>query len=397
MSFLKKMITPPKPLHQQAMSDRMNTLAPQTPPPPQQANAPMSAMPSAQQGPMLPLVVNLPPEEDVDVLGIVFGILRFWPFMVICAVVGGYNAYQKENKLPRVYQAQVSYYLQAGGATGNTGGGLLGAVLGGGGGGDDPMMSGSAGKAQVLLNSRTYLQDLVKRRNLLPDLFPERWDPVNETWKGGPENAPTVEEGAAKFRGRVRLSAGLPGVGLLSVTWYDREVAARWANMMVEELNYSLRTKKINDSERRVKYLLKLIETIPYVELQQSMMKMYETEIKDTIMLRTKPDFAFEVIDPALVPPEGSHISPRPDAKMKTGAVGGLSVGVILAVASHFLLVGVSGWWRRRKELQAAAKGGADATKSGKQAEGETGSETPASAQGQTSGGDHSTGAPTKD
>jgi len=73
---------------------------------------------------------------------------------------------------------------------------------------------------EAVLKSRTLREDVIKRLNLLPKLFPDKWDPTHKKWilKGKNDHPPTLYDGQKKLKDLISVSTDRKtGVLTLSV------------------------------------------------------------------------------------------------------------------------------------------------------------------------------------
>lgn len=131
----------------------------------------------------------------------------------------------------------------------------------------------------------------------------------------------------------------------VSMTWYDRNEAAAWANDYVSAANDLLRSRAILDARQSIKYLKQAAANAESVELQQAVYRLLESQVKSEMLATTRPEFALRIIDPATVPPLGGHVRPRPAL---LGAAGG-AIGALLAAGAILFMR----WWRRCSQKEA--------------------------------------------
>ena len=101
-----------------------------------------------------------------------------------------------------------------------------------GGGGDETL------EAAAILLSRAFTESFIVDENLLPILFSDKWDPEQGDWRD-PQDVPSMNRAFSLFDREIRRLDEDEWFGtlILTVEWHDRELAARWANLMVERLN----------------------------------------------------------------------------------------------------------------------------------------------------------------
>jgi uncharacterized protein involved in exopolysaccharide biosynthesis len=187
-------------------------------------------------------------------------------------------------------------------------GGLAG--LGGGLGGLASLvgLGGSANKeseALETLKSRGLTISYIESNGLMPILFDDRWDSSTKTWRVGKfGRVPTLEDGYRAFDKRIRTVVQNRKTGLttISVTWKDPVLARQWTDGLVNATNDLLRARAIERSTRNLEYLRKASDTTTITEVKTTIYKLMETEIKKQMVAYGGRDYAFRVVDPAMVP-----------------------------------------------------------------------------------------------
>lgn len=210
--------------------------------------------------------------------------------------------------LPPIYRAEVLLAPvsddQSGAAAGLTSqlGGiasLAGISLGGSGGGKDEFIA--------ILQSRVLSDFFVRENNLLPILFEDDWDAAAGKWKSSdPADVPTLWDAFKLMEKKVRQIAVDKKTGLvtLSIEWKDPELAAHWTEGLVKRTNAYLRQQAVQHAERNLAYLQDQARKTTSVELQQAIYRLMETEVKKAMLANVNEEYAFKVLDPAVVPEE---------------------------------------------------------------------------------------------
>jgi uncharacterized protein involved in exopolysaccharide biosynthesis len=195
---------------------------------------------------------------------------------------------------------------------------------------------GAAGvprEASAVLKSRTLASQFVEREALLPRLF-----------EGQSENA-TVWFAVERLKNDVLSIVEEPRSGLITVTvdWGDPDEAARWANAFVALADDTLRRRAIEDHERNIKYLNEQINQTAAMQVRLVLFKIVEDETKNLMLARSRQDYAFFVVDPAVVPE--SRIAPRRTLIVSLG----IALGVLLATLTAFARDAIHGGSFRRR------------------------------------------------
>jgi len=168
--------------------------------------------------------------------------------------------------------------------------------------------------AQSVLQSRRLVEEFISRNELVEVLLP-------------PGEDQTLWRAVQKFRDSVVSMSrdDVDGTTTITVEWTDPAVAAAWANGLVALANELVRAKALEDSQRNIDYLKKQVETTNVVEMQRVMYDLIQSETKNLMLANARADYAFTVIDPAVVPE--SRDRPRRRLMVATG----LALGLILS------------------------------------------------------------------
>ena len=192
----------------------------------------------------------------------------------------------------------------------------------------------STAEAIAILRSRAFTEQFIERNNLMPVLYAEAWDQATGTWNvADAADTPTPWRAYGLFDKSIRSVVQDTETGLVTLTidWVDPQVARDWANGLVEEVNANVRNRAIEQSKRSIDFLRDQLKVTTELELRAAVFGLMETEMKNAMLANVRTEFAFEVIDPAVVP-EKRHWPNR-----TLLAVLGLSAGLLLGVLSVFV------------------------------------------------------------
>ena len=171
----------------------------------------------------------------------------------------------------------------------------------------------------AVLASRGLVDAFVKRYSLAPVINRNTKQPTSDWW--------AVES----FRARVIdiHEEKLKGTTTITIDWRDPEVAARWANDFVALANELLRARAIQESTRNIEYLNKQLPQTSVVEIQQAIYHLIEAETKTLMVAHGRAEYAFTVVDPAVVPE--FRVSPRRTLIVVSGLFFGGFLGSLVA------------------------------------------------------------------
>jgi hypothetical protein len=189
--------------------------------------------------------------------------------------------------------------------------------------------TGPKAEAFATLNSLGFTRDFITSQNLMPILFADLWDPATHNWRKD-KKPPTLEAAAKMFMSKVRSVTQDRKTGLIKVTveWYSPELAAAWANRMVEMVNDRLRGVAIRDADLSLEYLKKELAKSNVVEMQHSIYQVMEDQVERAMLANVQREYAFKVIDAAVPPVQKA--GPLRGILTLVGAGVGLFLGIII-------------------------------------------------------------------
>lgn len=286
------------------------------------------------------------PEPEISIFELWKIVAGGWFVTGVAIVVGIVLALILGAAIDTTYRAE-TVFIEAGGKTElpQTGGGLLGglAALAG------INASGTAESSVspiTLMQSRSFAERFIRRNDLMPRLFDDQWDAEKKTWRAGYEEPP-MWHGASELQKRVsmRPASTIPGATVLSIEWADPVEAAHLADDLIEMANAVMRERDIEQAERSLAYVNERMAETNVVELQRVLYSLLEQEQKTLMLANAREHYAFEILDPAIVPP--SPFKPYLPQLVIAGFVAGLMFGL--------LFVFVRALFRRWRREQAEA------------------------------------------
>lgn len=291
-------------------------------------------------GPPQGYFVVVPAREDgaagLGLVELTAVVTRSWKVLLVAALLGAVIAGVISLQMRKIYRAQtlIAPVTQnnsgMNGALGQFGGlaALAGIDLG----------SATSRKEEYFatLSSMGFARDFIVAEHLLPVLFADDWDTATKRWRD-PRRVPTLEAGVKKFTDDVRFVTEDRRTGLVTVAieWYSPEVAAAWANRMVEMVNDRLRAESTRNADRSIEYLNKELAKTNVVELQQAIYRLIETQVNNSMLANVQREYAFRVLDPA-VPPE-LRIRPQRTLMVIAGAFVALILATLAILAWRVL------------------------------------------------------------
>lgn len=197
-------------------------------------------------------------------------------------------------------------------------------------------------EALAVLRSRQFTESYIDREAIAPELFSGFLDRIiRNRWRSQQAREPTLAEAARRFDRRVRTVIQDRRTGLLrlQIIWKDPEKAARWANGQIDGLNEEMRLRAKDQAERNLGFLENEMGSTGVVSTRDALGRLILTNTKDRMMATVTPEFAFRVVDRAMVPDAKDPVFPRKGLLLGGAPLLGLIVGVLLALLIEALSV----------------------------------------------------------
>ena len=191
-------------------------------------------------------------------------------------------------------------------------------------------------EAIATLKSRALTTAFIKEENLMPVLFADRWDAAKQQWHANTE-VPTDWDAFQLFDNNVRFvnMDSRSGLVTLAIEWHDPDLAAHWANLLVQRVNAQRRSEAIHEAETSINYLKQQLATTSSVEIQQAIYRLIEAQEKTIMVANSRSEYTFKVIDAAIAPQE--RIRP----KRQWIVLQGFLIGLIISLFAAFIRASV--------------------------------------------------------
>jgi len=173
------------------------------------------------------------------------------------------------------------------------------------------------------LSSRSLIGTYITQKNLIPILRPEDYE---ATQRGERARPLTLGETVDYFKDQVLTVTEDRPTGLLNIhlDWYDRELAPIWISEFITLANERIRETTISEARASLDFLRAQSARETVEAVRQSIARIMETKLNETMMANVSTNFPFRVIDPPEVPYRGIW-PPR-----LLEVVGGFLVGAFL-------------------------------------------------------------------
>jgi len=246
-------------------------------------------------------------EDEIDLREIWQAIVNYKRMILSSVFVAALLAAGVSLMLPNIYRAEV---LLAPVKSDDAKGGGMAAALGGLGGlasiaGISLGSGGSTEENLAILKSREFIWKFAQDNKLMPILFEDEWDAALKQWKvTDPKKQPGQMDLYRLFNNGVMSAAKVKKSSLVTVSidWTDPELAAVWVDRLVAQLNQHLRLQAIARSENNLKYLNEELARTQVEEMRKTLFDLIGQEQKSAMLANAQREFAFRVLDPAVVP-----------------------------------------------------------------------------------------------
>lgn len=237
-----------------------------------------------------------------------------WLKILAAALLGGIIAAAAAFYMQPIYRAEVllapvDKQEVAGGLSGIGGQlGMVGAWIAG-----SALSAGSDAEALATLESRALAQEFIVEMELMPVFFEDAWDIESAEWKVFEDDVPTLGQAFKFFDKKVRSIDQEWGKGLvlLAIEWRDPVLAKEWANAFVDKANRTMRASAAADAAKNIEYLQDELKKTNVMEVRQAIYSVMESQMRKIMLANVQEQYAFKVIDPAVVPDPDDYVRPK--------------------------------------------------------------------------------------
>lgn len=196
-----------------------------------------------------------------------------------------------------------------------------------------PQSSNDVQTALAVLDSRIFLENFIIENNILEVLYNDDWDSENGEWY---DERPNIWSAVNLFKSLTSHKFDPDsGVIIFSIEWEDPELAASWTNNLIQELNNFLRDEEIKTGESNIFFLQQQAELASFSNLKLMLDDLILEEIKKITLAKASKDFAFKILDPAVVPLE--RYGPQKRLIVIFGTIIGFSISIFLVFFRRFV------------------------------------------------------------
>jgi len=265
---------------------------------------------------------NYPQDDEID-LRELFGIIwdgKWWIIGITFVFAVASVIYSLS--LPDIYKAEATLApteeSQGAGMGGELGGlaNLAGISVG----------SGKVDKVTMsmeIMKSRQFIGNFVEKHNILPEVMAvkkwhqasgelifneEVYNPGTKEWvrevEPPKQPEPSSWEYVNAFKGNLLIekNENTPGLIRLAISHQSPVVANQWVEWLIQDINNHMRQRDIKEAQNSMEYLQKELGETSLSSMQQVFYQLIEKQIQTIMLANVRPEYVFQVLDPAVVP-----------------------------------------------------------------------------------------------
>jgi uncharacterized protein involved in exopolysaccharide biosynthesis len=200
------------------------------------------------------------------------------------------------------------------------------------------------------LKSREFIYRFIKDNELMPVLFEDMWDKGKKAWiSNDPEEIPTQWKAYNVLLESILKIDRDKDTGLvkLNILWKDPKLATKWANDLVDRINAHIRAKAVTEAQKSIDYLEQEIAKSSDVSMREILYRLIEKQAQTITLAQVREQYAFSIIDPAVVPEKWD----KPNRRLIV--VLGTVVGGFISIFLQFFSVFIQNVRKRKQEEEA--------------------------------------------
>ena len=169
---------------------------------------------------------------------------------------------------------------------------------------------------------------------------PEIFDAETQTWVREvdfpKQPKPSLQEAHKVFKDIISVSQDKETSFVkVSVEHLSPNVAAKWVDWLVEEVNNALRDKDIAQAQRSIAFLESEIARTSLAEMRSNLFSLVQSQTETIMLANASPEYIFKTVDPAVVPEEKAK--PKRALIAVLGTMLGGMLGVLIVLIRHFM------------------------------------------------------------
>lgn len=186
-------------------------------------------------------------------------------------------------------------------------------------------------EALAVLNSREFEERFITDEKLLPQLFPNKWNPITRDWRNK-DDPPTLAQGYKYFTKKILSISQARNSQLitLDVEWVNPQEAAEWATELVRRLNDEMRSRAISKADASLRFLEQQLQQTTTVEIRDALGTLIEAQLKQRMIAQVTQDYSMRFVAPPIGADGEKPVWPKKILLFALGPPAGFLVGVLL-------------------------------------------------------------------
>jgi hypothetical protein len=213
----------------------------------------------------------------------------------------------------------------------------------------------SAEGAVALMESREFTVDFLRRNDILPILYPDRWDAERHTWRTDTGASPSLfaslsrgttgpGDGAGQIPGEPSAEKAYERFLQMREIVIDRRtgfvrlrlrapspaMARTWLDALIRDANARLRDKALAEVRSSLAVLTERMDSLRYASVRSTVTSLLELYMRREVLLLARTDYALSAIDPPNLPEQ--RVYPRRTRMVAIGSFLGLLLGCAIVL-----------------------------------------------------------------
>lgn len=173
-----------------------------------------------------------------------------------------------------------------------------------------------------IMQSREFISHFIQRHNILVPLFAvkewradsdelvidtEIYDTTQQKWirevKAPLKVQPSMQEAHKAFIKILNVTKEKDsGLIIVSIEHHSPSLAKQWVALLVQDINAVMRKRDATDAQKSINYLSKQINETSFSEVKATLFSLIEEQTKTLMLTSVRDEYAFQTVDPAVVP-----------------------------------------------------------------------------------------------
>lgn len=204
-----------------------------------------------------------------------------------------------------------------------------------------------------MMRSWSFIEGFIRRNNISVELMagdswdaetrrlkinPEKYDLEKKEWKNGfwglfkSGNAqpPSSWNQYKKFLKNLTITKNeKTGLTTIKISSVSPDVAKKWLELLVEDVNSTYKLKEIQEIKDNIKYLKNEVESTNLSEMKTIFYQLIEEQTKSYMIARSKEDYVFSVVSFPMASDVGEEVYPNKVLFLVSGGLMGMMASLI--------------------------------------------------------------------